>query len=409
MTRSRHGPYQYNITATPNDIKQEAGMDENPYGYYLYHDRIAWHIQTFAVRHQGDTVEQLKHEIALIKRSLRPSSADENFNRMARQDNAIGVALLLKALDMLEEKQGKPRRAELDNAGKVKVRHKPKLQQRDDSRHVPSSHTGRDEADLFAQLNAINAAKKAAEEAHRRAIEEALAKDPDVGKIKDLGDKIAMEDQELNALLDRADRGDGYATNKQIQDGVAKMLSDMREVELLRDQVQGKYGVKVGGEGPSNGGTVVRAIGIVERRFVNSIGQKYGLGRRPLRAPGSEMPRRAREEMRNDLATLLGYEHQRQLLGGDDEELSGDLQKTITAIAQYDRTQISTDLKRVLADIQRRKATITKQEIDRLADGLVVQLLENERSQQLMGMGSNDTANLLNQVVSTKTNPPGQN
>jgi ribosomal 50S subunit-associated protein YjgA (DUF615 family) len=136
----------------------------------------------------------------------------------------------------------------------------------------------------------------------------------------------------------------------------------------------------------------------VEKRRIQSIGQKYGLGRQPLRAGGP--PRRSDEEMRQDLTEILSMEKQRQLLGGEGDN---GVTQVVAQMMRVDRGQIEMDIKMAQAEIQRRKGTITRQEIEQISQRLLQKVLGNERAQQMLGMSTEGTGAIIEQAASLQT------
>lgn len=387
-----------NITypAASNE-KSEAEMEANPYGRYLGHVDIAYYCQTWVVRHKRDTVEQLRQEIELIKRSFRPLTADDEFNRLARRDNAIGVALILVAQEMIDEKQNKPKRAELNESGKLKVNHKFKPQPRHESKHLPRPRTPEEQAEID-QFNAAydHFVQRDAHQARIKSLREAFENDSNVAEIEKLQKKAKAKEGELESLLNDAEKkeraGWAGATDAQINAVLDEMISDMHEAQRLRGEVEKEHGVRIDLQGcgedesdvwgdidarsPAPGlGQVARAVDFATTRRVAAIGRKYGLGRQPLRPPGSGLPRRERDEMIRDLAAILSYERQRQLLPWANNDSGAT--NVILQILKVDRAQIEAELAKVRAEIRARGNNMSQKEIERRVGDLIGKLYGN--------------------------------
>jgi len=382
-------------------------MDHNPYSgtFALWPGQYEYNRAAFRVLHQSDSVEQLRQQIALIERSFEHPTSDETFNRLIAPLNGLRQVLIIEAQKMIDEKQGKPLRVEFDESDKLKIDTKLKPRPRHESKHVPRPRTPEEQADI----DRFNAAydhflQRDTHWARINALRESFANDPNVADIEDLQKKAKAKEGELQSLLNDAEQkertGWAGATDAQIKAVIDEMTADMHEAQKLRGEVEEKYGVKIdlqgGGEDESDVWgdidtrspgpgleQVARAVDFATTRRIASIGQKYGLGRQPLRPPGSPLPQRARDEMKRDIATILSYERQRQLLPRGDN--NSDATNVILQILKVDRAQIEAELAKVRTEIRARGNNMSQEEIEKRVGGLIEKLYGNVSDSASLG------------------------
>ena len=213
-----------------------------------------------------------------------------------------------------------------------------------------------------------------------------------VAQIAELQQQATRLRGEFSRLMEQVKNPTSrYITDKEIQDAMSRLLAIAHDIAVLRDGLERDLHVtpddanswiwplvdKDYGRGDSV--DFAEALALLQRRRLDSLAQKYGLGRQPLRPPGSKGREFSTDEMRKDAASILSPARQRQLLGidGPDEQEAA----VIGRVTEIARKQINARIDEVVSRLERNSAGVSQKEVS----DLMVEALGHQRQAELLG------------------------